>query len=168
MRDLFMECGARLSDCGRYRYWLARTWDRTLLACRWVMLNPSTADATTDDPTVRRVMDFARRFGCGGIEVYNLFALRSPKPVALYAPDVDPVGPDNDTALRAIEAHAGPVVVAWGAHGGYRGRDAAVLRLLAEIGVRPLCLGVTKGGHPKHPLFVPAETPLAPFPEKGA
>ncbi len=158
-----MRSAARLSDDNLYRYWLRREWDSGSTTCRWIMLNPSTADATLDDPTIRRVIDFSRRWGHGAADVYNLFALRSPKPVALYN-GCDAVGPDNDAALLTMAGEVGPVVVAWGTHGGHKGRNVAVLRLLVEAGVKPLCLGTTKDGHPKHPLFVPADTTPTPFP----
>ena len=99
-----MTSGATFSDDGVYRYRLWREWDADLPSCLFIMLNPSTADATQDDPTIRRCIDYARRWGFGRLEVGNLFALRSTDPKALYAAD-DPVGPDNDDAL--MEMHEG-------------------------------------------------------------
>lgn len=92
---------AQLSDCGTYRYRLSRHWDVTRAALVYVMLNPSTADAEVDDQTIKRCMHYARREEFGGIEVLNLYALRSPYPAALWA-HPDPVGPENDAHLRLI------------------------------------------------------------------
>ena len=126
----------------------------------WIMLNPSTADAFADDPTIRRCASFARREGCGGIKVVNLFALRATDPRELRR-HPDPVGACND---RVIDAHArGLVVVAWGAGGALGGRDADAARILEAAGVTPVCLGVTAGGQPRHPLYVRGDTPLVPW-----
>src|SRR5262249_62207047 len=77
-----LRCAAGFSRCGRYRYWLTRTWDAARPAVCWLMLNPSTADAARDDPTIRRCIGLARRWGHGGIVVVNLFAWRAPDPAA--------------------------------------------------------------------------------------
>src|SRR5262245_19133112 len=95
MGDLFQTKEALISPCGLYRYWLTRTWDNSLRRVCWVMLNPSTADAEQDDPTIRRCVGFARSWGAGGIIVVNLFAFRASDPKALLRA-ADPVGPDND------------------------------------------------------------------------
>lgn len=151
---------AAISDCTRYRYWLKRWWDDDAAkpwAC-FVMLNPSTADAAKDDPTIRRCTLFARAWGCVGIYVVNLFALRSPNP-ALLRTVVNPVGPDNDWHIKqAFELAKGPIVAAWGAHPFAATRARSVRELVA--GVEMKCLGTTKGGHPKHPLYVADGTPL--------
>jgi hypothetical protein len=156
---------AGLSPCGRYRYWLRRAWlhggdGRT--AC-FVMLNPSTADAGADDPTVRRCLAFVRAWGCSALEVRNLFALRATDPGALLSA-ADPVGPEGDAQL-ALARDAAPVVAAWGA-GVPFGRDRAALVLLA--GTPLYCLGTTKGGQPRHPLYVRGDARLVPWPEGGA
>lgn len=142
---------AYVSDCGRYRYTLTRRWGRGPWAT-FVMLNPSTADATENDPTIRRCMAFAGAWGMGGLSVVNLYALRSTDPAGLWRVD-DPVGPENDTILRRLAAgalHDGrPVVAAWGANA----RQDRVDEVLALPGMDQLqCLGVTKAGAPKHPL----------------
>ncbi len=123
------------------------------------MLNPSTADAERDDPTIRRCAGFARSWGFGGMTVVNLFALRATDPARLRRAR-DPVGRDNDRHIAAA-ASAGLVVVAWGVHGRLGERDRAVLALLS--GCRPGCLGTTRGGHPRHPLYLPAATRCRPF-----
>lgn len=156
---------ALISPCGLYRYWLLREWDPARPALAFIMLNPSTADAEDDDPTIRRCMGFARRDGYGGIFVANLFAFRATDPMALKgAPD--PVGPDNDAGLiqnlltLPIRA-AGAIVAAWGAGCRIRGeRDRFVRGQAAMRGVPLHHLGLTKDGHPKHPLYLKGDQPL--------
>jgi len=131
------------------------------------MLNPSTADGDADDPTIRRCVDFAQRWGFGGIVVVNMFALRSTDPQQLLT-HPDPVGRDNTKVLLSVLCadEVGPVVAAWGANPAASGDQALVLRRLLEaVQVFPQCLGVTKEGHPRHPLYVPATTALQPFQE---
>lgn len=157
---------AVFSECGTYRYQLTRTFDGGTIAFPLVvvMLNPSTADATVDDPTIRRVSGFARAWGHRGMLVLNLFALRSTDPSALRT-DADPVGPENDETLRlALEAARNvdaPVLAAWGAHGNLRGRAFRVRHMVE--GVRWICLGFTKARDPRHPLYVPASATPVPF-----
>jgi hypothetical protein len=155
MPDLFLCRDAVISACGRYRYRLSRTWDHRSPPLVWIMLNPSTADAEIDDPTIRRCVGFARREGAGGIEVLNIFALRATDPKALREA-ADPIGPDNDQWIREILHPHRRVVVAWGEHGKYLGRDFAVLRNLRESGIRIECLGAK----PRHPLYIRADQPL--------
>lgn len=144
---------AELSDDGVYRYELRRVWGDPDRLVGWIMLNPSTADATTDDPTIRRCMGFARDWGFGGIVVRNLFALRATDPAVLKT-HPDPIGPANNYWL--LHAAGDPLTVcAWGVHGVLGGRDAQVGRLLRAGGVHLLHLGLTKGGHPRHPLYLP-------------
>jgi hypothetical protein len=150
--------GAMMSPCGTYRYWLMRRWDESRPDCAFIMLNPSTADAERDDPTIRRVMGFAQSWGFGGVNIYNLFALRTPYPRELLA-HPDPVGPDNDAYLAQIPDTA-LVVAAWGAHGNYRGRAFTVRRM---FGARLRCLGRTKQGEPRHPLYVASSVPHEPL-----
>lgn len=154
-----------------YRYRLARVWDNTLPVMVWIMLNPSTADHTVDDPTILACMDFARRNGFGGITVINLFAFRSPHPKVMRAA-VDPVGPDNDGHLdyvfEEISEYGGMIVAAWGANGDYQGRAQKVVEMVEQHGNTLMCFGVTKDGHPKHPLArglhrIPRDTPPQPY-----
>lgn len=151
---------ATLSPDGKYRYALTRQWGPTPPAL-WIMLNPSTADAFTDDATIRRVIGFSRQWDCGGAVVVNLFGLRSTDPRVLRDAD-DPVGPDNDAvAAWYLSGQAGPirlVVAAWGAHGHLHGRDVAMQRLIAVHGLYPHCLGRTRSGQPRHPLRLHADT----------
>lgn len=158
--DNLAECRSATFDPTRtYRYKLERRWGDAAPAV-FVMLNPGSADANLDDPTVRRCVAFARHEGCGGLVVVNLFALRVTDPKALRS-HADPVGPLNDAFLREARSQGSPVIAAWGAHGSLHGRDEAVARLLAGCDVQ--CLGVTKDGHPCHPLYLPGDAPLRAY-----
>lgn len=152
---------AVFSEDARYRYALVRLWDPDQPLTVWIMCNPSTADAVKDDPTIRRCTSFARAWGSGGILVVNLFAYRSPNPRILRT-QPDPIGPDNDAViawhLGDDHERVGPVVAAWGVHGTHLNRGAYVTELIAMHGKKLLCLGVTKNGHPKHPLYIPNHT----------
>jgi hypothetical protein len=124
----------------------------------FVMLNPSTADAQLDDPTIRRCRGFSKLWDCNGLAVANLYALRSTNPTALWT-HPDPVGPDNDDYLRKFARECGDVVCAWGANA-KPDRVARVASILADAGARLWCLGTTKDGAPRHPLYVRADQPL--------
>jgi hypothetical protein len=151
--------GATFSADGRYRYRLWRSWDASRPRVAFVMLNPSTAGARRDDPTIRRCQGFARSWGFGGIEVVNLFALRATDPRLLRLAD-DPVGRENDRHLRSALTRSSLVVLAWGAHGSLRERAAAVRGLISRR--RPRCLGLTRSGEPRHPLYLPGDARLVP------
>lgn len=126
------------------------------------MLNPSTADHFRNDPTVARCETRARDMGAGAFRVVNLFAFRATDPRDLRRAD-DPVGPGNDVTLRAAARWADMTICAWGAHGDHRGRAAKVLHLLRQTG-RPLfTLGLTKGGAPRHPLYLPRAQACVPW-----
>ena len=152
---------AEISECGRYRYRLTRRWDESRPAVMFVMLNPSTADACQDDPTISRCIGFARDWGYGELLVGNLFALRSSDPGALLRSD-DPVGPDNDDALLDLAQSAALVIAAWGDKGAFMRRNEVALRLLPA---RFYALKLTQRGHPAHPLYLPSS--VAPFPYSG-
>jgi hypothetical protein len=150
-----------------YRYTLTRRWADGPLTM-FVMLNPSTADALVDDPTIRRCVGFARAWGSAGLLVVNAFALRATNPAALLD-HPDPVGPDNDLLIgTALATHLiDRVVAAWGT---YRilptpERVTQLRALLQPVNLPLLCLGVTRQGHPRHPLYLPATTPLTPLEE---
>jgi len=153
--DQTLEATASLSVDGCYRWSLTRRWGPGPTAA-WIMLNPSRADAATDDPTLRRVIGFAQAAGFGQITVTNLYAWRSPSPSVLHRV-ADPVGVGNDQAILAGTAGADLIVAAWGTHAD-PGRAAAVLQLLSHRAI--WCLGRTRGGRPRHPLYVPARAPL--------
>lgn len=146
-----MQSGADISPCGLYRYDLWRRWSQIGGVVMFVGLNPSTADATLDDPTIRRCIGFARAWGFGGLVMTNLFAWRATDPRDMRAA-ARPVGPRNDDALRYHYEHSSCAVAAWGAHGTHLGRDAAVRAMLPRLHY----LRLTKDGHPGHPLYLPA------------
>lgn len=158
---------ATFSPCERYRYTLTRRWDAGAYMLTFLMLNPSTADASKDDPTIRRCIGYARRDGFGGLRVLNIFAFRATDPADMKR-EADPVGPDNDRTIREVFLHHAkhnlPVVAAWGAHGAHMDREAAVRAMAAEVGVDLMCLGTTDRGHPRHPLYVPAAQPFVRLP----
>ncbi len=167
--DLFapaVVADATISPCGKYRYRLTRTWSGEH-ALPFIMLNPSTADASNDDPTIRRCMGFARDRGFGGIIVANLFAFRATSPADMKAEHF-PVGAMGDNAITDLmhwAKRAGvPVVAAWGTHGTFRNRAEQVASFARLIGCEIVCLGATKGGHPRHPLYVRSDQPFEPFP----
>jgi hypothetical protein len=145
-----MQRGAHLSPCRKYRYALWRRWSGGPQAM-FIGLNPSTADETEDDPTIRRCIAFARDWGYGALCMANLFAYRATEPADMLAQD-DPIGPDNDEYLRRLAGESGVVVAAWGTHGVHRGRDAAVFAMIPTLHY----LKLTKDGHPGHPLYLPA------------
>jgi hypothetical protein len=142
-----------------YRYQLSRSWAYGAGLVCWVMLNPSTADDAQDDPTIRRCIRFSQDHGWQSMVVVNLFGARSTQPKAL-AGMVDPVGPENDAAIRDAMSSSAAVVFAFGATTpsgvDVLGRWSVVQRLSHSLGYEPLCLGVTKNGWPRHPLYVAA------------
>ena len=146
---------AEISRDGRYRYALRRVWDEKRPAVLFVGLNPSTADAERDDPTIRRCMRFASDWGFGQLIVANLFAFRTSSPRVLRRARA-PVGPSNDRWLRRLTAEADVTVAAWGNQGALLDRDREVLQLLQN----PRCLEMTKRGCPRHPLYVRASAEL--------
>ncbi len=163
-------------DTRRYRFMLERDFRPNLVerelagAVTFCMLNPSTADALKNDPTVARCCDFAKRWGFKRLIVVNLFALRSTSSAALKT-DPDPVGgPETDRYILKAAAESMRIVAAWGTHGVTRGRrDLAVLELLRSGGFtdRLFALRLTKKGHPEHPLYIPAVTEPIPFGDSG-
>ena len=156
---------ATFSACGRFRYRLSRTWrpDPPLL---FVMLNPSTADAREDDPTLRRCFGFAQRAGFGALEVVNLFAYRATDPRDLRAAGY-PVGPRNDEHIAAAVRDSAALCLAWGSNATRLARVAEVLALLRGLRARPQCLRLTRDGCPQHPLRLPSDCVLRPFPIGG-
>jgi hypothetical protein len=154
-----MNRSAHLSRCQRYRYALWRTWNKRLTTVLFVGLNPSTADATDDDPTLRRCVRFARTWGYGRLMVANLFAFRATKPAELRLAS-HPIGRANDHWLLRLAAESDASGAAWGNAGSYLGRDAEVVALLSDL----LCLGVTRAGAPRHPLYVAGATMPSRFP----
>jgi len=158
IRSLDGSGGAAFSPCGQYRYQLWRTWDAARPKAVFIMLNPSTADQATNDPTVERCQRRAAAMGFGGLLVGNLFALRSTDPAALYT-HTDPVGPDNNASILEIAAGAGIVICAWGKHGScYGDRGSRVRSALQGAGMDLHYLKLNKDGTPAHPLYIPYGT----------
>ena len=144
---------------GDYRYTLTRVWDLSLPTITFVLLNPSTADETQLDPTLKKCVKFAKRDGYGGMTILNLYAFRSPYPKVMNAA-ADPVGPDND---RVLAAATGMVVAGWGT-GAHPARVAHALTLLPRLHA----LKITKDGHPQHPLYVAHDAPVIAWPSRAA
>jgi hypothetical protein len=156
---LFKEAaGAQFSEGRAYRYRLWRSWGPGPRAC-FCMLNPSTADEDADDPTLRRCIGFAKQWGLGGVECVNLFALVSADPKRLQT-HPDPVGPDNNKVLIETFSRCDRVVLGWGACPSARRRARDVFVLVAASGALAQCLGTTTKGDPRHPLYLPKQTPL--------
>ena len=149
---------AVLSTCRHYRYELWRRWDDSLPSCLFVGLNPSTADETLDDPTIRRCVDFAQRWGYGSLCMANLFAWRATKPKDMLTA-ADPIGPDNDATLKRLAANAGIIIAAWGKHGTHLSRGFAVRALLPRLHY----LKKNKDGSPRHPLYISKSAQPIPF-----
>ena len=141
------------SDCERYRYALSRVWDAQGKKALFIMLNPSKATEQQNDPTVERCEQRARRLGFGAFGVVNIFAWREthPKLMRLAA---DPNGPENNTQLLEACRWADVVICGWGTHGVHLGRGPEVAILLRQNGVKLHHLGLTKDGHPRHPLYI--------------
>lgn len=151
--SLFIDRGAVFSDCRQYRYRLWRIWDDSRPPAAFVMLNPSTADEVDNDQTVERCERRAHAMGFGGLQVVNIFALRSTDPTALYS-HAEPIGRDNNAAIIEATREAGIVICAWGTHGNLNNRGAEVKAILDRSGIEPHCLVLNANGTPKHPLYV--------------
>jgi hypothetical protein len=156
--DLLIERGAELSQCGTFRYLLWRVWTQELPRLGFIMLNPSTADASVDDATIRVCIGRAQRTGCGGIIVANLFPYRATKPADLRAAkDNGKDHQENWTALLTV-LRCRQVIAAWGDDGNFQRQNARVIDVAASAHRRLFHLGLTKAGHPKHPLRIPYAT----------
>lgn len=174
---------AHFSDDRKHRYLLFRIWDNTRPLLVWAMLNPSTADETNNDPTITRCITFSRRWGYGGIVVWNIFALRSTDPKALYKA-TDPVGKHNKSTLQSARCICSDsifnykqsdtghkrddilvptIVCAWGNHGDFMGQGETALEWMLDLKFKTTCLGQTKNGNPKHPLYIHGNTTLEDY-----
>lgn len=160
-----------LSDCRRYRFTLWREWDCDLLTgcaddlpnvhkpLMVIGLNPSTADETKDDPTIRKCIGFAKRLGFGSLCMTNLFAFRATQPNDMKAVGARAIGEENNAWLQQCAAEAGMILAAWGKDGSHLGRDKQVAAMFPNL----VCLGNNNDGSPKHPLYVPYEAKPVPF-----
>ena len=147
---------AVFSPCRKYRYTLWREWLGGSGYLQVIGLNPSTADEVQDDPTVRRCIRFAQDWGYSALCMTNLFGYRATDPINMKK-QKDPVGPDNDKWLVEVAESASLVVAAWGVHGVHNDRQRDVNYLLDDH-INCHHLGLTKEGHPKHPLYLRADT----------
>lgn len=150
---------AVISECGRFRYHLTRTWDDALRPLPFIMLNPSTADADEDDPTIRKCIGFGRRLGFGGVEVFNLFAFRATNPKDLRNSNYS-AGPDNDRILNSrlheLGFHeSGYVICAWGANARQLNTPKLMVSHLSLAGIKLRALRLLADGTPEHPLMLP-------------
>lgn len=150
---------AVFSPCRTWRYTLTRHWADPVRIVAFIGLNPSTADEANDDPTIRRIIGFAKDWGFDGLLMLNAFAYRSTDPQGLKIV-TDPIGPDNDRHLVESAAKAEIVVACWGNPGLWFGRQAQVVKLLGD---KLHCLGKNQNGTPKHPLYLPKSAPLMKF-----
>lgn len=154
------QSSATISSCDQYRYRLSRLADDAN-PLAFIMLNPSTADASIDDPTIRRCLGFATSHGYAGIEVFNLYALRATDPKKLLSHPA-PVGPDNDFHLKLAAAQHKQLVCAWGGNA-KSGRVEHVRQMFLDGGCQLMCLGKNKDGSPKHPLYLPSDLKITPW-----
>ena len=157
MGKLFSKSGAVFSDCRKYRYALWRIWDVNKSLAMIIGLNPSTADETSNDPTITRCISFARSWGYGGVLVANLFGCRATSPNELRAYH-EPVGKENDFWVHKIAKEAVIKVAAWGNYGKFLNRSEKILASLDQLH----CIQMNKSGEPAHPLYLKAE--LKPVP----
>lgn len=153
---------AIFDQTGRYRYRLDRRWQEQGEQVTFVMLNPSRADATIDDPTLRACIQFAQCWEYASLAVVNLFGYRTPHPKVLKQVK-NPVGRENDAHVLQAVKESRQVVLAWGNWGELYGRDRAILQLLSPYQSKLTCLQQNRSGQPRHPLYIKRDVPLMPF-----
>jgi hypothetical protein len=153
-----MEKGADISADHLYRYSLWRIWQPAEPLVMFIGLNPSTADATTDDHTIRRCLRFSADWNCGGLVMTNLFAFRATDPKAMLTA-AEPIGTENDTVLAHWVQKALFIVAVWGTKGGHQGRNKAIEERFPNLH----CFGVTKDGFPRHPARLRSDTQLVTY-----
>ena len=159
---MLSDSNAIISVCGQFRYALTRRWGSGPSAL-FIMLNPSTAGASVDDPTIRRCIAFAKREGCGGFQVENLYGFRATNPEHMFSQGDAAIGETDRFILLAAANVSGPLICAWGADKRAKQRAQHVTAHLKACGATPLCLGRTKDGSPRHPLYVKGDAPIVPF-----
>lgn len=153
-----MQRFAEFSDCKNYRYSLSRIWEAERPKVLYIGLNPSSADALQDDPTIRRCIQFARSWGYGGMSIVNLFAFKHHDPKYLMKVK-KPVGELNDDFIREhLQSHDNTVLI-WGNHGAFQNRATEVLQWIKK----PLCIKINKSGQPAHPLYLKKNLKPIPF-----
>lgn len=144
---------ATYSDCEKYRYSLIRIWKPNKRRLVFVMLNPSTATEILNDPTVERCERRARKLDYGSIQVINIFAWRATDPKKMRV-SKDPIGPDNDITILEACDWCDDIIAAWGSHGAHLKRGIQVEKILRNSSKPIFHLGLSKQGHPKHPLYI--------------
>jgi hypothetical protein len=157
-----MDTGALFSPCRRWRYLLWRRWDQERGICAFVGLNPSTADETKDDPTIRRCIGFAKAWGYGALFMLNAYAYRATNPQVMKAYGANAIGPLNNEYLRRAALECDLVVAAWGVNCDDL-REHAIRRDFEAIRKPLHVLGLTKDGHPKHPLYLRGDLEPRPW-----
>jgi hypothetical protein len=163
MSTPYLQASALLSVCARYRYRLDRMWSAEGPRVLFVMLNPSTANSLQDDPTLRRCVAFARAWGCGALTVVNVYAWRATNPRDIPREPMMARGPENERHLREAAQGVWAVVCAWG-RSAHHADAARTLNLLKNATTAPvLCLGTTADGAPRHPLYLPNNTPVTSY-----
>ena len=151
-----------MSACKTYRYQLHRSWDDSLPTVCYVLLNPSTADATVDDPTVLRCVERAKRLGFGSLSMVNLFSFRATKPIQMMRSKVDPIGVHTDSYITEAAEQAKMIICGWSKHGHFLGRHDYVLRFVLRPFVKKCyALRMNKDNTPSHPLYLPYD--IQPF-----
>ncbi len=150
------EKSAIFSRCNRYRYELQRCWSKRVskkATVTFIGLNPSTADATVDDPTIRKCIAYAHGWGYSRMIMVNLFAWKATDPASLHY-SADPVGSLNDTYIKRAVNRSSVVIACWGEQGTLHNRAE---ELRSRYPRRLRCLKVNRSGEPTHPLYLPAE-----------
>jgi hypothetical protein len=161
-----MRKGAEFNHDRRYRFRLWRIWDDDIKPTVFIGLNPSTADETEDDPTVRRCIGFAKKWKTGGLIMTNLFAFRATDPKQMKAA-TDPMHFQNPSKILTAAQGARIVVAAWGVHGRHQDADIRLVQFLKRNDVHLRCLGRTKNGEPRHPLYIAYDKELEPYGEEA-
>lgn len=156
-----LEYGAIFDVSGTYRYSLWRSWSPYHPRIAFILLNPSTANEHKNDPTIRRCISFAQSWNFGSIEVVNLFAYRTTDYRELFKAN-EPIGAENNRFLMQALERCSTIVLGWGARGTFQNRDRQVMSFLAER-TNLYCLGTTKNGQPRHPLYVKGNTNPVPI-----
>ncbi len=149
---------AIISSDDKYRYVLSRIWDESKSKVMIIGLNPSTADASQNDPTIRKCIKYAKSWGYGGIYMLNLFAFRTSKPKVMFSAD-EPIGVENDQYLMDYSLKCDKVVCAWGNDGNYKNRSSEIKSKLSNL----YYLARNKSGEPSHPLYLKSELTPARF-----
>jgi hypothetical protein len=164
--DLFLakKHGAKFSHDTKYRYQLWRTWDESRPKVLFIMLNPSTANAETDDNTISKIKQIADFNGFGGLMVGNLFAFITSNPDVLrleIAKDMSTAvgGEETDLSIREMANQCNIVVFAWGAFNMDQGREELMIKRFPDA----MCLKVNRLGSPKHPLYCKTKTNFIPY-----